>query len=355
MAGTVSEDRTDLTGHNSFHVAARARRILRLEHPDQLAGFSFDRGRDLILGDGSNVLLVGDVPGTALLNRLPGRAILRAEGSRAIVRVGAGEDWHQVVRWTLAQGLSGLENLSLIPGRCGAAPMQNIGAYGVELADHLQTVEAWDWQRRKMVRFDHADCGFAYRDSRFKSVTPHRYLITALELTLDRQFQPRLDYAGLRESLEEAGVEHPTARDVSDAVIRLRRRKLPDPDVIGNAGSFFKNPVIDRNTADTMSREWPGLPLFPAPDGAVKVSAAWMIERCGWKGRRIGDAGVSERHALVLVNHGNATGAALRDLADRVRDDVEARFRVRLEAEPRIVDLQGRQAPPTTPRPPTRS
>lgn len=335
MSGDV-----ELSRLNTLRVPARAGHLLRVSHPDQLASFDFDPERDLVLGDGSNVLLVGDVPGTVLLNRIPGLRVLGDDEAHAEVHVGAGENWHRVVRWSLDQGLSGLENLSLIPGRSGAAPMQNIGAYGVELADHLLAVEAWDWHAGKAVRFDREDCGFAYRDSRFKSDTPDRYLITGLVLRLDRRFRPRLDYAGLRETLAEAGVRSPSARDVSDAVIRLRRRKLPDPAEIGNAGSFFKNPVVDRLTAEALHRDWPELPLHPVSADAFKASAAWMIEHCGWKGERRGDAGVSERHALVLVNHGGATGDELLALARQVRAEVEERFRIRLEPEPRIADFR---------------
>lgn len=336
----------DLSRLNTLRVPARADRLLRLEHPDQLTALSFDAERDLVLGDGSNVLLAGDVPGTVILNRIAGRRLLDDGTEHAAVHVGAGEDWHEVVRWSVDLGLSGLENLSLIPGRCGAAPMQNIGAYGVELADHLLAVEAWDWHARKPVRFDREDCGLAYRDSRFKSDTPNRYLITGLLLRLDRHFRPRLDYAGLRETLAEAGVVSPTSRDVSDAVIRLRRQKLPDPAEIGNAGSFFKNPLVDRRTAEGLRRDWPELPLYPASGGTAKASAAWMIERCGWKGERRGDAGISARHALVLVNHGRATGAELMALAREVRASVKDRFGVQLEPEPRIVDFRPAQPSP---------
>ena len=209
------------------------------------------------------MLLASDVPGNVLLNRLPGRRVLSEDEDAAVVFAGAGEDWHGLVRWSIDQGLSGLENLSLIPGRVGAAPIQNIGAYGVELADHLDAVHTWDWQRREQRVLPASACEFAYRDSRFKSAEPGRFLITGLELRLDKKFQPRLEYAGVRGALDKAGIEAPTARDVSDAVIALRRSKLPDPADIGNAGSFFKNPVIDPDQADTLASRWPDLPLHP--------------------------------------------------------------------------------------------
>mgnify|MGYP001825158944 FL=1 len=301
-----------LTSLNTFRVKAHAGRQITLHDPDDLADIPFDPERDLILGDGSNVLLASDVPGTVWLNRLMGRNIGTPRGGRIRVSVGAGESWHDIVRWTLEEGLSGLENLSLIPGRCGAAPMQNIGAYGVELAEHLEAVDAWDWASRKLVSLRRDECEFSYRDSRFKSREPNRWLITTLHLSLDTEFRPRLDYQGLVEAL---GNETLTARNVSDAVIKLRRAKLPDPALIGNAGSFFKNPVLSHAEAERLRERAPAAPLHPAGQGLFKTSAAWLIEACGWKGHREGDAGVSEQHALVLVNYGEATGQELLALA----------------------------------------
>ncbi len=330
--------RVDLSPFNTFGVHATATRVLAIESVEQLSNTDFDPARDLVLGGGSNLLLVGDVPGAVLLNRIRERRILGQVGERTGVRLGAGEPWHEAVRWTLDQGLSGLENLSLIPGLAGAAPLQNIGAYGVELAEALLQVEAWDWQARRERIFDREECDFAYRDSRFKSRDRDRFLVTGLILGLDRVFRPRLDYAGVREAVSAAGIAHPTALDVSDAVMRIRRRKLPDPAHIGNAGSFFKNPVVAAPDAERLRADWPGLPLYRAGAGQSKASAAWMIEHCGWKGHREGDAGVSERHALVLVNHGRATGRQIADLAARIVDSVRGRFGLTLVNEPRIID-----------------
>jgi UDP-N-acetylmuramate dehydrogenase len=341
----MSDGEPHITAFNTFGVAARAGDIIRITDLAQLPDTRFDAREDLVLGDGSNVLLVSDVPGTLFLNRLAGRRVLGNDGARTRIRVGAGEPWHDVVRWSLRQGLSGLENLSLIPGRCGAAPMQNIGAYGVELADFLVAVDTWDWHARMPRRLEAAECAFAYRDSRFRTGEPNRFLVTGLELALERSFRPRLAYAGLQEELAAMGIDTPTARDVSDAVIRVRQRKLPDPARIGNAGSFFKNPELSAAEAERLERRWPALPLHPAGAGRFKASAAWMIESCGWKGRREGDAGVSSQHALVLVNHGTATGKELRDLARRVQSDVERTFEVRLEPEPRLIDLTPANTP----------
>ncbi len=329
----------DLKPLNSFGVAARGAFLRVLDDSRALPDIDFEPQRDLVLGGGSNVLLADDVQGQVLHVGFRERSLLPLADNTVSVRLGAGEPWHDAVRWTLDQGLCGLENLSLIPGLCGAAPLQNIGAYGVELASVLHRVEAWDWREQRACTFDRADCDLGYRDSRFKSGEPDRYLVTAMELVLQPadRFEPRLEYAGLRGELEAMGITTPTARDVSDAVIRLRQRKLPDPGVLGNAGSFFKNPVLDEATATRLRQVYPDMPLYPAEQGRYKGSAGWLIETCGWKGFREGDAGVSPDHALVLVNHGAASGQELLELALRIRDSVQDRFDIRLENEPRII------------------
>jgi len=330
------DERPSLRSLNTFAVDARAALLVTLEtEEDILRAPSFDPARDVLLGGGSNVLFCSDVPGTVFLNRIQGIDILGQDDQQMLIEVGAGENWHALVMWSLDKGLSGLENLSLIPGSVGAAPIQNIGAYGVELASVLDRVTAWDTVAARWVTFDRDACELGYRDSRFRSRQPDRFLITSVRLRLDRQFRPQLAYDGLRDAL--ADTEDLSARRVSEAVIRLRRSKLPDPAVIGNAGSFFKNPVVDSDRADELSDRFPALPGWPEPDGRVKLSAAWMIEHCGLKGYRAGDAAVSERHALVLVNHGQATGAEILQLAERVRETVAESFAIRLEPEPRII------------------
>ena len=328
-----------LRGLNSFGVEARAARAIEIESEEELLNLPpFDPHKDLVLGGGSNVLLTSDVPGTVFLNRIRGRAIVEEHEGQVRVEVGAGENWHRLVRWSLEQGLCGLENLSLIPGLAGGAPIQNIGAYGVEFSTVLDRLTAWDWQQARRVSFAPDDCAFAYRDSLFKSAAADRYLICSLRLRLSRKFRARLDYAGLSEELAAAGVLNATARDVSDAVIRLRQRKLPDPAEQGNAGSFFKNPVVSAAAAEALIRDFPKLPAR-ADAGGVKLSAAWMIEHCGFKGRRSGDAGVSAQHALVLVNHGAASGRDIVALAEAIATRVADCFGVQLEPEPRIVSF----------------
>ena len=329
-----------LKSFNTFGVEASAGLMLTLENEEDLLSLPpFDPGSDFILGGGSNVLFATDIPGTVIHNRITGREIVKTGDQHAWVEAGAGENWHELVRWTLKNGLSGLENLSLIPGLTGAAPIQNIGAYGVELATVLESVTAWDLSRSRWKTFSHEDCRLAYRDSRFKTTEPDRFLITSIRLRLDRHYQPQLEYAGLREELSRLNIRHPTAIEVSDAVLRLRQRKLPDPVTSGNAGSFFKNPVLERDESKALLARFPELPAWSLGDETVKASAAWMIERCGLKGHRTGDAGISDRHALVIVNHGSATGGEILELARKIQSTVHDRFGVMLEIEPRIIDF----------------
>jgi UDP-N-acetylmuramate dehydrogenase len=239
------------------------------------------------------------------------------------------------VHWSLARGLVGLENLVLIPGTVGAAPIQNIGAYGVEVREFIANVEAWDRHDARLVTLSNQACAFAYRDSLFKRER-ERYIVTAVEFALPRERALSIDYAGVREELAALGVSAPTAPIVAEAIARIRTRKLPNPALIGNAGSFFKNPIVDAQRADALRAAHPLLPCWPTGD-RFKLSAAWLIESAGLKGLREGDAGVSEQHALVLVNHGHATGAQLWAMAERVRAEVRARFAVELEPEPLVV------------------
>jgi UDP-N-acetylmuramate dehydrogenase len=326
---------------NSFGIEASARELIELETDADLQAFAadvrFDPACDLVLGGGSNILFAGDVEGTVVLNRLAGKRIVNDDGETAIVEAAAGENWHGFVTWSLEQNLTGIENLSLIPGLAGAAPIQNIGAYGVELSDVLESVTALDLVRGGFEEFTANDCELDYRDSRFKSTEPDRYMVTRIRLRLARAFEPRLEYAGLRDELQVMDVKSPSPRQVSQAVIRLRRRKLPDPEKEGNAGSFFKNPVVSNEFAAALLNSHPDMPAQPVGDELAKLSAAWLIEHCGWKGRSIGDAAVSERHALVLVNQGNATGTQLLELAVAIQTSVKREFGIALEPEPRIV------------------
>lgn len=324
---------------NTFHVDAHAPRMLRVADPNVLpeALAAVADADLLVLGSGSNVLLAADPEDVVLVFENRDITALEHRTDHTIVRAGAGVIWHELVMWSLQEGLSGLENLALIPGTVGAAPIQNIGAYGVQVGEFIQTVEAWDRQEQCWVRLDQDACQFAYRDSLFKHEAD-RYLITAVEFRLPLLHELQLDYAGIREELKVMGIEFPVSADVANAVIAIRRRKLPDPDVLGNAGSFFKNPILPLEQVDVLLQHYPELPVFPGNgDSNHKVSAAWMIEKAGFKGQRDGDAGVSPTHALVLVNHGNASGAELLAFARRVSAAVLEKFGVPIEPEPRLV------------------
>ena len=335
-------EQADLRRRNTFGLAAHAARLVEVDALHALPGLLASpwlRDADLLpLGGGSNLLFAADPAGVVLSIRAHDMAIVDdRDPTQVVFRAEAGVDWHGCVSRSLELGLAGLENLALIPGTVGAAPIQNIGAYGVELDSRVHAVEAWDRERQRPVRLSRSDCAFGYRDSIFKR-EPARWLVTAVEFALSRVPALVLDYAGLREELAAHAVDAPTPLDVAEAVCRLRRRKLPDPDRIGNAGSFFKNPVVPAAHAAALCAGHPGLPVFGAVDDrSRKLSAAWLIDACGWKGHRDGDAGVSATHALVLVNHGGASGADLLALARRIAASVSARFDVALQPEPRIV------------------
>ncbi|MBK5539956.1 UDP-N-acetylmuramate dehydrogenase [Pseudomonas sp. TH05] len=289
----------------------------------------------LVIGGGSNLLLTADIPALVLRMATRGLRLLSDDGQRVVVEAEAGEAWHPFVLWTLGQGLSGLENLSLIPGTVGAAPMQNIGAYGVEIKDVFAGLTALDRQTGELREFSIDECEFAYRDSLFKRQAG-RWLILRVRFTLQRVAHLRLEYGPVRQRLTEQGIDQPTASDVSRAICSIRSEKLPDPAVLGNAGSFFKNPVIPAALAAEIKLEYPGLVGYPQADGQVKLAAGWLIEQAGWKGFREADAGVHRLQSLVLVNYGAATGLQLLQLAQKIQQDVARRFKVNLEMEPNL-------------------
>jgi len=330
----------DLSAHNTLHLPARAPQLARLVRIDALpalmAGPAVAGRPLLVLGSGSNVLFAANPEAVVLTITAAGVEHLGLDTRHHIIRAEAGLGWHALVEWSLQQGLSGLENLALIPGTVGAAPIQNIGAYGLEVGERILAVEAWDRVQSTWRRLERAECQFGYRDSLFKH-EPERFIIVAVEFALPVNAPLRRKYAGLDAELEAMGITTPTARDLADAVIAQRRRKLPDPAQIGNLGSFFKNPIIPETQTTALKDAHPGMPVWPTQDGRAKLSAAWLIEQCGWKGHRTGDAGVFDRHALVLVNHGAASGADILALAHAIAGSVHARFGVLLEPEPRIV------------------
>ncbi|NTV11376.1 MAG: UDP-N-acetylmuramate dehydrogenase [Zoogloea sp.] len=331
----------DLGALNTFRLPSRAARFLRVESVEGLRaairdGLVLD-ARRLVLGGGSNLVLTGDFDGLVLQVAIPGRECVGEDADAYYVRAGGGENWHDFVRWTLEQGWGGLENLSLIPGTVGAAPIQNIGAYGLEAADRLHALEAIDLESGEMMVLDAAACRFGYRDSVFKHEAADCYLIAGVTFRLPKAWQPATGYAELARELAARGHAEPTPLEVSDAVIAIRRRKLPDPAEIGNAGSFFKNPVVDAATFARLAAVHPQMPHHAQADGRQKLAAGWLIEQAGWKGRNLGPAGCFEKQALVLVNRGGARGEDVIRLAQAIRDAVEARFGIALEAEPVFV------------------
>jgi len=320
---------------NTFGIEARARHYVRITSTEQLLAVFADPVLKamprLVLGGGSNLLLTKDFDGLVVHMALSGRDLVGSDDSRYFVRAAAGETWHDFVQWTLAQGWGGLENLSLIPGTAGAAPIQNIGAYGVETKDLFHSLTVFDPASGGTRVMDKADCRFAYRDSVFKH-EGRELIILDVTFALPREWRANTAYGELAQELH--GIGAPTPQQVADAVIAIRRRKLPDPAVIGNAGSFFKNPVVPAGQCAELLARFPALVHHRQADGSEKLAAGWLIDQCGWKGRTLGAAGVYAKQALVLVNHGGATGADVVRLAQAIQDDVAARYGVRLEPEP---------------------
>ena len=322
---------------NSFGIDVRAQ-LFAEAHSDAdvreaLAYASAQAVPLLVIGGGSNLLLTRDIPALVLRMATRGIRVLQDDGKHALVEAEAGEAWHPFVLWTLEHGLCGLENLSLIPGTVGAAPMQNIGAYGVEIKDVFGGLTALDRQTGELRDFNLEECNFAYRDSLFKHETG-RWLILRVRFALSRVSHLKLDYGPVQQRLAGQGITEATPSDVSRAICSIRREKLPDPAELGNAGSFFKNPLVPQALAAELQGLYPDLVAYPQADGQMKLAAGWLIDKAGWKGFRDGDAGVHKMQALVLVNYGGATGHDIANLALRIQQDIAERFKVDLEMEP---------------------
>jgi len=325
-----------LKPYNTFGIDVRAKWLGRFSSAEELAeGADWASARPLmILGGGSNVLFRGDFEGVVLLNEVKGIEEVNEDEDYVYVRAGAGENWDGLVQYCIGRGWAGLENLSLIPGNVGAAPMQNIGAYGVEIRDLFWELEAWGIEERAVKTFTLSDCEFGYRESVFKRRLKGQFVILNVTLRLRKQPIYHTSYGALRDELGNAEL---SIRAIADAVIRIRRSKLPDPAEIGNAGSFFKNPTVPAESFDALKAEFPGIVGYPTEGAEIKLAAGWLIEQCGWKGFRRGDAGVHARQALVLVNYGNATGEEIYALSEEVLQSVRLKFGVALEREVNIV------------------
>jgi UDP-N-acetylmuramate dehydrogenase len=333
--------RASLREHNSFGLPAFAATLVHVsseidirrvvDHPE------YGRAPKFILGGGSNVVFTRDVAAVVLKVEIPGRRLVRETPDAWIVEAGAGENWHDFVAWTLAQGWPGLENLALIPGLVGAGPVQNIGAYGVELKDRFDSLDGVDLVTGRAVTLDAAMCAFGYRDSVFKHLLAGKTVITKVRFRLPKPWLPALGYLELERKMAETGNNTPDAHTIFDWVCAIRRAKLPDPAVIGNAGSFFKNPVVSAEQCRDIIGRDPEVVHYPLPDGSFKLAAGWLIDACGWKGKSVGQAAVYERQALVLVNRGGASGAEVMTLARAIQESVYGRFGIRLEPEPVVV------------------
>ena len=326
-----------LRTRNSFGVDQQAARLAEFETPEDLRTF-FAAGiprRWLVLAGGNNILFTRDYDGVLLTPVARQITLLSDDGEEVRVRADAGVEWDDLVEWAVERGLWGIENLSLIPGKAGAAPVQNIGAYGCEAKDAIRRVEMYCVETGAMLTLDAAHCGFGYRESVFKHDLKGKVIITAVEIALSHAPRPRLGYGDVEREVEARGGV--TLRNIREAICSIRRAKLPDPAVLGNAGSFFKNPVVGAAAAERLLAEYPDMPHYPAPEGRVKLAAGWLIDRAGMKGRRAGAVGVHERQALVLVNHGGATGGEVIAFAHKVQETVREKFGIEIDTEVNIL------------------
>ena len=329
----------DLKPFNSFGCKAEAKALAAFTGVEQIPLLLKEANLEqhLVLGGGSNVLFVNDYPGLILLNRIVGKRIEKQDDEHVWLRVGAGENWHQLVMYAVANGWGGIENLSLIPGNVGAAPMQNIGAYGAEVKSVIEEVEAWHIPSGTIMRFINDECRFGYRNSIFKEELKGLVAISSVLFKLSKKPVLNISYGAIEAQLKAIAVKELSLKAISDAVIAIRQSKLPDPAVIGNAGSFFKNPVVPNNVANSLKNQFPDMPSYPDKDGFTKLPAGWLIEQAGLKGYRKGDAGVHEKQALVLVNYGYATGSEILEVAALVEKKVSDMFGISLEKEVNII------------------
>ncbi|HAZ04327.1 MAG: UDP-N-acetylenolpyruvoylglucosamine reductase [Bacteroidetes bacterium GWF2_42_66] len=329
-----------LKSYNTFGIDACAKYFFEFTELNDLTEFlSLDTSPEdepvLIMGGGSNLLFLNDFDGMIFHVNIPGIKLIDESRNQVWIEAGAGVNWDELVEYSVFYRWGGMENLSLIPGKVGAAPVQNIGAYGVEAKDLIETVNGFDLKTMSEYSISAHDCRFAYRDSIFKHELKNRFLVTSVVFRLEKFPEYKLDYGDLKNETEKLGAVN--VRNIRRAVVGIRESKLPDPKVNGNAGSFFKNPVVDVALAEKLKSEFGTIPVYPSADGKVKLAAGWLIDRCGWKGFRDGDAGVHEKQALVLVNYGNATGRQIFDLSEKIKQSVLNKFGVELEREVNVI------------------
>jgi UDP-N-acetylmuramate dehydrogenase len=332
---------TSLKAYNTFGIDAKASEFVEVKTVEEVqalcSNFNLTDRNVLVLGGGSNILLTGDFNGMVIRMAVTGIDIVAEDNEHVWIRAMAGEVWHNLVMYCVDHGYGGIENLSLIPGCVGAAPMQNIGAYGVELKSVFENLSAVEIADGNLVEFQRDECRFGYRESIFKHEAKGKYIIVAVVLKLSKHPVLNTSYGAVQQTLEKHHVTHPGIKDVSDAVIEIRRSKLPDPAVLGNAGSFFKNPEIDPAQFEKLRSDHPAIPGYPTSQGKVKLAAGWLIEQCGWKGKVVGHTGSHKDQALVLVNYGGATGGEILSLAQNIRQSVAEKFGVDIQPEVNIV------------------
>lgn len=329
-----------LKKYNTFGIEALASHFVEITTIQNLQEVLQQKGypKKLVLSGGSNMLITNDLNALVMHINIKGITILSEDENHVILKIMAGENWHELVIWTINHGYGGLENLSLIPGNVGTSPIQNIGAYGVELKDCFESCEAMDVATQQLITFSKSDCQFGYRDSIFKNEGKGKYIITSVNLKLNKPpHNPNTSYGAIETELKENKIDHPSIKDVSNAVIAIRRKKLPDPIKLGNSGSFFKNPVITKEKFITFLENNPEAPFYKISETTYKIPAAWLIEQCGFKGKRFGDAGIHKNQALVLVNYGGASGQELLLLATKIQDAVLARFGIEINPEVNII------------------
>lgn len=335
------QENISLRQYNTMGIGAKARQFSTfgtLDELQELTALSDDESlAKLVLGGGSNILLTSDFDGLVLKNELLGIDLVREDADHYYVKAGAGENWHRFVQYCIGRNWAGVENLSLIPGNVGASPMQNIGAYGVEIKDVFEELEAFHREEKKVYTFSNNDCGFGYRESVFKRRYSNQFVILSVTYRLNKKPKFNTSYGAIAQELEKMGEKELSIRSIAQAVINIRSSKLPDPAIIGNAGSFFKNPSVPAVQYEQLKQQFPGIIGYENADGSVKIAAGWLIEQCGWKGFRRGDAGCHEKQALVLVNYGNASGAEIYQLSTDILSSVQERFGVELEREVNII------------------
>ncbi|GAA5520403.1 UDP-N-acetylmuramate dehydrogenase [Aliifodinibius salicampi] len=336
----VNQD-VQLRPYNTLDIPARARlfaSITSVEELQQLLQESpVDTDDMLVLGGGSNILFAGDFPGMVLQIAIKGKKIVEEDDSFVWLEIGGGENWHQTVRYAIDKGWGGIENLSLIPGTVGAAPIQNIGAYGAELADVFERLEAVNIASAEVRTFSKEECEFGYRDSIFKRALKGKFAITKIVLKLSKRPEINSSYGAIQSELERRNINEPTIRDISDIVISIRNDKLPNPEALGNAGSFFKNPIVEAEKFEKLKQSYPQIPGYEISENEIKVPAGWLIEEAGWKGKKIGNTGTYRQQALVIVNHGGATAEEILNLAAKIQESVREKFEIDLVPEVNII------------------